>query len=214
MMAEPARVLRVGLTGGIASGKTTVAGMLRDLGTPVIDADLLSHRLLEPDGAAFEEVCRSFGARILDDEGNIDRAALGRLVFADADARDELERIVHPLVRKESFRRLESEARRSGSAIGVVDAALLVETGAYRQMDRLIVVRCSRATQIRRLISRDGLRRDEAEARIAAQAPLARKLRVADYIIDTEVETETTRRRVHEVHVALLRDAEKLIGDA
>ena len=209
-MERPSRVLRVGLTGGIASGKTTVAGMLQRLGTPIIDADVLARRLLEPDGAAFAAVCDAFGARILDGEGRIDRTVLARVVFAETEARQELERIVHPLVRAEAFRLLESEARRSGSPIGVIDAALLVETGAHLRMDRLIVVRCSRETQIRRLISRDGLNRAEAEVRIAAQAPLERKLRVADYVIDTEVEIDTTRRRVHEIHAALLRDARNL----
>jgi dephospho-CoA kinase len=197
-------MLKVGLTGGIASGKTTVAAMLADLGAFVVDADELTRLVTSPGGAAYDRLVERFGRAVLDADGRIDRPRLGRVVFADAEARRDLERIVHPEVRAEADRRIAACAERHGASIAVLDAALLVETGAHHDFDRLIVTRCSRETQLRRLTERDRMSTEEARARIDAQAPLEEKLAVADYVIDTDGPLDDTRARTESVYADLL----------
>lgn len=200
-MRPPSRpVLRAGLTGGIASGKSTVAGFLRELGALVVDADRLAHDALRPGGPCFEPVVARFGRGILAADGTIDRAALGRIVFADAAARKDLEAIVHPAVRHGIATAIDG----SPASIAVVDAALLVETGLHRELDVLVVVSCPVETQIARLASRNGWSREEALARIAAQAPLETKLAVADQVIDTSGSLEATKERTARVYASLL----------
>lgn len=210
---KPRPVLRVGLTGGIASGKTTVAGFLSELGAYLVDADKIAHELLAPGGRAVEGVVARFGTEVLDDDGGIDREHLGRLVFAHPDARHALEAIMHPAVREEMDRLVEAyRLIDDGSPVAVIDAALLVETGRHRMLDRLIVLRCGRDAQRRRLAER-GLTADEAEARLDAQAPLAEKLAVADYVIDTETDLDETRRQTELVWRQILADFETRYGD-
>jgi len=204
LTARP-RILRVGLTGGIAAGKSTVAGFLRELGAVVIDADAVAHEVTAPGGAAHRAVVERFGPDVVAGDGRLDRTRLGALVFADPDARRALEAIVHPHVRAEAARRFDAAAR-EGARVGVLDAALLVETGYWRELDRLVVVRCSIETQVRRLAERSGLDAAAARARIAAQAPLAAKLAVADWVVDTDVALDETRRRTAAVYRALLDD--------
>jgi len=199
--------LRVGLTGGIACGKSTVAAILADCGAAVVDADAVAHEVIEPGGPAFDEVVARFGREALDADGRIDRARLGGIVFADAAARRELEAIVHPHVLRESRRRLDERARGLGARVAVLEAALLVETGAWREFDRLVVVACSRRAQIERIVGRDGLDQAEAQQRIDAQAPLARKTALADHVIRTDGPIERTRRRAREVYEELLAEA-------
>lgn len=206
------RILTVGLTGGIASGKSTVGAVLAGLGAFVVDADRLAELVSAPGGTAHGALLARFGDGILDDVGQIDRAALGRLIFENDEARLALNAIVHPEIRREARRRFAECAAERRSRVGVFDAALLVETGAYRDFDRLLVVSCSVATQLRRLIRRTGLTREEAQARIDAQAPLDRKLALADYVIDTDAPLDRTRRRAEEVYRALLSDFERLYG--
>ena len=201
------RILKAGLTGGIASGKSTVAGFFRELGAHVIDADRVVHEILAPGGSAVEAVVARFGGAIRSLSGGIDRAALGKVVFSDVVARRDLEAIVHPAVRAAIAAALDAFAAAPGGPVAIVDAALLVETGIHRDLDRLIVLRCSEETQIARLRERNGLDRSEALSRIAAQAPLATKLRFADYVIDTEGPLEATRARVAEVHRALVGES-------
>lgn len=201
------------MTGGIAAGKSTVAATLAELGACVVDADELVHRITDPGGAAFDAVVAQFGDEILDGSGRIDRTALGRRVFADPQARRALERIVHPEVRAEAHRLFEAAARERGVRVGVFDAALLVETGAYRDFHKLIVVRCSCETQIRRLVQR-GASLADARARLAAQAPLERKLALADYVIDTQGTLDETRRQTRIVYDRLLSDFEREFAGA
>jgi dephospho-CoA kinase len=209
----PRPVLRVGLTGGIASGKSSVAGFLSELGAYLVDADRIAHELLAPGGHGVEAVVGRFGTDVLDDDDGIDRERLGRLVFADPDARHALEPIVHPAVREEMDRLVEAYRQtEKGSPVAVVDAALLVETGRHRTLDRLIVVRCSREVQLARLEKR-GLTREEAEARLDAQAPLAEKLAVADYVIDTETDLDETRAQTERVWERILADFETRYGE-
>jgi dephospho-CoA kinase len=201
-MTPPRPILRVGLTGGIASGKTTVSGFLTDLGAHVIDADRIVHDLLGSPGETRDEILARFGDAVRAADGSIDRKALGALVFRDAEARRALNAIVHPRVRAETERRIERLAREGGARVAVLDAALLVETGLHRSLDSLIVVRCSPVTQRKRLLAR-GLSELEADARIAAQAPLEDKLAVADHVIDTETSLDETRAQTAAVYASL-----------
>jgi len=210
---EPSRpILRVGLTGGIASGKTTVARILAEHGAFVIEADDVAHGLLEPGTPVYSAVVDRFGPEILDSSGRIVRSRLAARVFGDADTRGALNAIVHPSVRAEANRRIEAYGPDGRSPIAVFDAALLVESGAYRDYHKLVVCRCSREAQVRRLIVRDNLTTDQVHARIAAQAPLRDKLRVADYVIDTEGTLRETRRQTDRVYSSLLTDFELEFG--
>ncbi len=205
-------ILRVGLTGGIASGKTTVARIMAELGAFVLDADRLAHELMAPGGRAYDRVVEHFGREILDPAEKIDRTLLARRVFADSDARQALNTIVHPEVRKEALRRIADYLLDGRSNIAVFEAALIVESGAHHEYDRLVVARCSWESQIRRLLVRDSLSADAAEARLAAQAPLEAKLAVADYVIDTERTLRETREQTEQVYTRLLEDFEEKFG--
>ena len=208
-MAEP-RVLSVGVTGGIACGRTTVCSMLARLGACVVDMDLVAHQLVAPGGAAVALVAGAFGDGYLDTAGGIDRKALGGLVFHDPAARAILEEILHPLILEQTEAVIGEFAAARGRGIAVTDAALLVETGGYRRYHRLVVVACEPGLQLRRLMARDGLDESEARARIAAQLPLADKKLLADYVIDTSGTLAETESRTHEVYALLLEDLDLL----
>jgi dephospho-CoA kinase len=194
--AIPEGVLVVGLTGGIATGKSTVSGMLRELGVPVVDADALVHDLMAPDGPAVAPIVRAFGEACRSSDGGIDRERLAEVVFSDKEARARLEEIVHPMVHTESARRLAEEALLSPSGVVVYDAALLVETQRHEEFARLVVVATDRETQLTRLMDRDGLDADDAGARVRAQLPVEAKVEVADYVIDNSGPWHATRRQV------------------
>jgi dephospho-CoA kinase len=205
-------VLRVGLTGGIASGKTTVAGLLAEHGAFVLDADKIGHDLIAPGGAAHEDVVARFGPAIVDPDGSISRPRLGAIVFADPEARRALDALVHPHILPEVQRRIAEYLETGRALVAIVDAALLVEAGIHRRFDRLVVVRCVRETQIRRLITRNGLSRGEAERRIDAQAPLETKLAEADYVVDTDGTMRQTREQVDRLWKDLLADYDAKFG--
>jgi dephospho-CoA kinase len=199
-------MLRVGLTGGLGSGKSTVAEMLRALGAHHLDADVIARALIAPGGAAEPAVVARFGAGIVGADGAVDRKALASIVFADPQALAELNAIVHPHVRAalaREFARL--AAAKPAPAVVVVDAALLVESGIHRDLDAVIVVACSEATQVARAVARGGLTEPEARARIRAQAPLAEKTAAADYIVDNGGTLDGTRRQVVEIWESLRR---------
>jgi dephospho-CoA kinase len=197
-------MLRVGLTGGLAAGKSTVAGYFRELGAFHVDADRIAHELLAPGGGAEREVVARFGAGIVGGDGAIDRKALAAIVFSDARALADLNAIVHPKVRAEIGRRLaDHEAGGSPAPVALVDAALLVESGIHRDLDALIVVACDEETQVARAVARGGLTEGEARSRIAAQAPLRQKLAAADYVVDNGASLENTERDVRRVWDAL-----------
>jgi len=206
-------ILRTGLTGGIAAGKTTVANRFAELGAEVIRADEVAHRVVEPDGPAYAAVVARFGDGILGPDGRIERARLARIVFGDPVELSALNALVHPHVREESEQRMERCAREGRAWLVIYDAALLVETGYHRRLDRLVVVRCSPATQVRRLQQRDGMSEEHARARIRAQAPLEDKLDAADYVIDTEGTLEQTREQTDRVYGDLRRDFEQRVGE-
>jgi len=200
------------LTGGIASGKTTVAGFLAEMGALVLDADRIAHDMISRGGEAHRDVVERFGNQILDSAGDVDRRLLGALVFHDGVALQDLNAIVHPRILPEVERRIDHYLSFGHATLAVLEAALLVETGLYRQLDRLVVVRCSRDAQIQRLTSRQGLSPEEALVRIEAQAPLQDKLDVADYVIDTERTVRETRAQTVRVHASLVADFEARFG--
>jgi dephospho-CoA kinase len=195
-------MLRVGLTGGIASGKTVVRQLLADLGAFTIDADEIVHRLLSEPADLALQIGESLGPGVLAEDGSVDRGKLGAVVFSDPLARRRLNQLVHPRVIAEE-RRLLGEAERAGVEIAVVDAALMIEAGTYGDYDRLVVVYCPRSLQLERLVARDGLSREEAARRIDAQMPIDEKKRYADHLIDTSGTLEDTARQVRELWAEL-----------
>lgn len=185
----------IGLTGGIASGKSTVARMLAEMGASIIDADQVAREIVRPGQPAHDAIAATFGAHVLASSGEIDRAELGRRVFADPEARRQLERITHPRILEETARRL-AELGARGVEVVVYEASLLVEGGTHAGLDGLIVVAAPEAVQLRRARERDGLSPEDAARRLAAQAPLRDKVAVADYVIDGSAALETTRAQV------------------
>lgn len=210
MKARP--ILRVGLTGGIASGKTTVAGFFAEMGALVLDADKIAHDMIRRGGEAHGDVLTRFGSVVLGPDGDIDRRILGAVVFRDPAALRDLNAIIHPRILPEVERRIGHYLSFGHATLAVLEAALLVETGLYRRLDRLVVVRCSKDAQIQRLVSRQGLTPEEALLRIESQAPLEAKLDAADYVIDTETTVRETREQTSRVHALLVADFEHRFG--
>jgi len=196
-------MLRVGLTGGLASGKSFVGQALADLGCYLIEADQLGHQVLMPDGEAYAGAIREFGPDILDHEGLIDRKKLAALVFDNPALLEKLNRLVHPPVGERQARMVAEIAQRDPQAIVVVAAAILVETGSYRRFDRLIVVTCTLEQQIERAMKRGPYSREEVVARLNRQLPLEEKVRLADYVIDTSGTKENTLEQVRAVYQSL-----------
>jgi dephospho-CoA kinase len=182
-MREPSPV--VGLTGGIASGKSTVARLLAARGVPVLDADEVARDVVAPGTEGLAEVVAAFGPQVLGPDGALDRKRLGERVFADAEARARLGAIVHPRIAVESRRRLAALAER-GAPYVVYEAALLVENGAYRMFPVLVVVCAPEHARIQRIMERDGLGEAEARARLRAQLDDAEKRAVADFVVDND----------------------------
>jgi dephospho-CoA kinase len=192
-------MLKVGLTGSIAVGKSFVLSVLRELGCATFDADKIAHSVMEPGLAAYQDIVSEFGREVLAEDGSIDRAKLGAIVFADEARRKRLNQIVHPRVIEEQDRLLREVEASTPDGIAVMDAALIIESGGYKRFDKLIVAFCDRETQIERLMRRNGITRDDAERRIAAQMSSDEKRGYADYEIDTSGTLDQTRRRVTEV---------------
>lgn len=202
-------MLRVGLTGGLASGKSFVAHELAELGCLVVKADDIGHRVLEPAGEAYRAVVDEFGRDILDANDAIDRRVLGARVFGKPELLGKLNALVHPPVRARIERLIAEFAAREPNGIAVIEAAILIETGSYRNQDRLIVAVCSEEQQIERAMARDHLNREEVLERIRRQMPLAEKVKYADYVIDTSGTKESTIEQTREVYRALL----KVVGE-
>lgn len=189
-------MLTVGLTGGIASGKSHVTAILQELGCNCIDADQIARLVVEPGQPAYDEIVSEFGQDILQEDGTLDRARLGTIVFSNEDRRLRLNAIVHPRVHDYQQKWLESVAASNPQAIAIIDAALMIESGGYRKFDKLVVVHCSKQAQLERLMKRNGLSKDEALKRIASQMPAEEKLKLADFAIDTSGSLEDTRAQV------------------
>jgi dephospho-CoA kinase len=194
--APTVRALRVGLTGGIASGKSLVANLFVKLGAELVDADQLAREVVAPGEPALSAIRDTFGPQLLTPSGELDRAALRKLIFADAAKRDALDALLHPLIRARLLARL-NEVRRPYAIIAV---PLLVETDFATVVDRVAVVDCPESLQLERLMRRDGIPRPEAVAMIAAQADRATRLRAAHDVIDNSGAVELTRRQVALLH--------------
>ena len=193
-------MLRVGLTGGLATGKSFVGAVLEELGCRVLKADELGHAVLEPGGVAYAPVVERFGREILDDAGRIERKQLAAIVFNDTGKLQLLNSFVHPAVveREEAWMQQVEDA--DPSAIVVVEAAILIETGSYRRFHKLVLALCSEAQQIERAMARDGTPRELVIERLRRQMPLEEKRKFADYVIDTSGTTDDTIEQVRRLH--------------
>ena len=200
---SPAMKPVVGLTGGIACGKTTVAKMFGDLCIPVIDADELAREVVEPGTTGLEQIVREFGKGVLDDAGRLDRKKVGDLVFGDDEARKTLNAIMHPLIGAAGAKHIMAHQDDPAPYL-LYEAALLVETGSYKAFSALIVVSAEESVQRSRLIARDGFTDAEANARIASQLPLPQKIAAADHVVVNDGHLDATRRQVAEVHGKLV----------
>jgi dephospho-CoA kinase len=188
-------MLTVGLTGSIAVGKTFVCQVLRELGCPVLDADQISREVVEKGSSGLAEVVRKFGSDILTAHGELDRKAMGKIVFADAAKRELLNSIIHPPVIEKQNEWIEQQ----DAPIAFIDAALMIESGGYKRFDKIVVVWCEADIQLQRLMARDGLDVEAAKMRIATQMPQEEKKQFANYLIDTSKGYEDTRRQVTEL---------------
>jgi dephospho-CoA kinase len=197
-------MLRVGLTGGIACGKSTVAAMLRDLDMTILDADPLVHEMLESGQPVYEEVVREFGSEILTPDKKIDRAKLGTIVFTDHKRLERLDQIIHPRVMDVIAKWFAVLDRPGGPPVAIIEAALLIEAGYRGKLDRLIVVRCDPEQQLARLRAR-GLTEEQARQRITAQMPSDEKARMADDVISSSGSFEDTRQQVERLADTLYR---------
>lgn len=204
----------IGLTGGIASGKSTVARILGELGIAVIDADRVARDIVAKDTDGLREIVEEFGNGMLDAVGELDRAKLGQVVFADPQARQKLNAITHPRIGRVSAERI-AVAQRGATPYVVYEAFGLVETGAYRGLSALVVVAASEAVQLARSMARDGLDEAAARARLGAQLPLSAKVEVADYVIANDGDLEALRAETQRTHRAILeRFATRAPGEA
>lgn len=196
---------KVGLTGGIASGKSTVSGMFTELGVPVIDADLIAREVVAPGSRALEAVIDAFGEEVLTEEKSLNRARLGEIVFSDPAKKKVLEGILHPEIIAEQDRRLRDLEREGRTAVAIVDAAVMIESGSWKRFDALVVVDCDESQQISRLRRRNGMNEEEAVKRVHAQMPLAEKVKYADHVIDNRGSIDDTRKQVEELLESLSR---------
>ena len=193
----------IGLTGGIASGKSEVSRVLQSLGVGVVDADKLAREVVAPGSEGLREVVATFGTGVLAPDGSLDRERLAAIVFGDEPARKRLQAITHPRIGQLSAQRI-AALRASDAPYVVYDAPLLVEVGAHQGFAALIVVAAEEAIQVARLLARDGFAEREARQRIAAQLPLARKIAVADYVIRNDTSLQALEARTREVHDQIL----------
>jgi dephospho-CoA kinase len=191
----------VGLTGGIGSGKSAVARLFAERGVAVIDTDAIAHALTATAGVAMSDIRAEFGAGVASADGALDRAAMRALVFADPSARKRLEAILHPMIRRESERQLLASSTDAGFSYAILVVPLLVESGGYRKrVDRIAVVDCAETTQIARVMSRNGLARDQIERILAAQATRAERLAAADDVIDNNGALAALAPQIERLH--------------
>jgi|SRR5215213_4944155 len=198
-------MLRVGLTGSIAVGKSFVASVFTELGCHVLDADQTAREVVMPGTPGLAALTAAFGKEILNPDGTLDRKQLGAVVFGDEEKRKRLNHILHPFIIARQDEILREWETKDPNSIGIVDAALMIESGGYRRFDKLIVVHCRPEVQLERLMLRNNLSRDEAQRRIDSQMPQEEKQKFADYLIDTSDGFELTRAQTIKVHDELVR---------
>jgi len=199
-------MLKVGLTGSIAVGKSHVLGVLKELGCQVIDADQIARDLVAPGTPGLKSVTEEFGSGVLNEDGALNRKRLGEIVFADEAKRTRLNSVLHPMIIAAQDQRIREFEAKDPNGIAIIDAALMIESGGYKRLDKLIVVHCDAESQLRRLMKRDGFSREAAQERIAAQMPQEEKMKYADFLIDTSGDFADTRAQVEKVF-AELKDA-------
>ena len=198
-------MLRVGLTGSIGVGKSFVASVFVELGCHVVDADQTAREVVMPGTPGLKVLVEAFGEEILNTDGTLDRKQLGTLIFADPNQRQRLNHLLHPFIIARQDEIMNAWEAEDPDGIGIIDAALMIESGGYKRFDKLIVVHCRPEVQLERLMLRDKLARDEALRRINSQMPQEEKQKFADYLIDTSDGFELTRTRTIEVHNQLIR---------
>jgi dephospho-CoA kinase len=192
-------MLKVGLTGSIAVGKSFVLGVLAELGCRVLDADATAREVVAPGTPGLNAVIAAFGREIVREDGTLDRVTLGKIVFADETKRQRLNSILHPFIIAAQDNQIRQWEQQDAGGIAVIDAALMIESGGYRRFDKLIVVYCRPEVQLARLIAREGLSPEDAERRIAAQMTQEEKKKYADFLIDTSEGFEDARRQTEAV---------------
>jgi dephospho-CoA kinase len=195
----------VGLTGGLATGKSSVARLFQDCGGIVIDADVLAREAVEPGRPAWRDIVRVFGKKVLQPDRALDRRTLGRIVFGSRAKLKQLNAIVHPRVAREQNRLTREIVSKEPDAVIIYDAPVLIEAGAHKRMNKIIVVAADQATQIKRLCNRSHFSRAEALRRIRSQLPLAQKVKLADYVIDGTLSFEQTKNEVQRIYAELQR---------
>jgi len=206
------KFLLVGLTGGIASGKSTVSRMLNQMSCLIIDADLIARDVVEPNEPAYQKIVEAFGKGVLDDEGYINRKKLGALVFSDPEKRKRLNDITHPEIIEREEAILSELVAEGHEGIVILDAALLIEAGGSGRVDRLVVVTVDEATQSGRLSVRDDIPEAEARQKIRSQMPLSEKEKLAHYVIHNEGSPEETRRQVQDLYQSLQADLQQFLA--
>jgi dephospho-CoA kinase len=196
-------MLKVGLTGGIGTGKTMVSRMFADLGCYIIDSDSITRSLFAPGQRVNRAVAAAFGPAVVAPDGSINRAVLGEMVFHDSELREKLNSLVHPAIIQRQAAFIKQLAEQDPHSIAIVEAALMVEVGSYKNYDKLIVVTCSPEVQRRRIKERSGLTDEQIDSRIASQMPLEEKIKYADFVIENSGDREATRKQVERTFAEL-----------
>ena len=192
--------LLVGLTGGMGSGKSLAASYFKALGAQIIDADRISRELVAPGKPAWKEIIEEFGSNVLNPDQTLNRKQIAAIVFNDESKRKKLEDIIHPRVIVEERRLYEKYRQKNSRVLAVIDAALLIESGNYKNVDKVIVVQCGKEEQIRRVMERDGTARSEVENRLNSQMPLEEKVVFGDYILRNDDTRESLKSQVGELY--------------
>ena len=196
-------MILVGLTGGVACGKSSVARLFQDCGAILIDADILARTVVEPGKPALKAIVTAFGKKILSPDGTLNREALGKIVFASPAKLKKLSAIVHPRVAREQARMARDIATQEPQAVVIYDAPVLIEAGAHKRMDKIVVVSADEQTQIKRLRNRNHLSKAAALRRIKSQLPLTKKIALADYVIDGTLSYEQTKHEMERIYEEL-----------
>ena len=195
--------LLVGITGGMGSGKTLAASIFHELGAHILDADVICRKLVEPGQPALKEISECFGKSIIDEFGNLDRKKLAQVIFYDPKKKNDLENILHPRVFEFENLEYKNISQKHPKALVMIDAALLIESGNYKKMDKVIVVKANKKTQIERVLTQSGWAHDEVVARINNQMPINEKIKYADFVLDNSLDKASLRKKVKDLHIKL-----------
>ena len=195
--------LLVGITGGMGSGKTLAASIFHELGAHILDADVICRKLVEPGQPALKEISECFGKSIIDEFGNLDRKKLAQVVFYDPKKKNDLENILHPRVFEFENLEYKNISQKHPKALVIIDAALLIESGNYKKMDKVIVVKANKKTQIERVLTQSSWGRDEVVARINNQMPINEKIKYADFVLDNSLDKASLRKKVKDLYIKL-----------